>query len=728
MKFFSLFTCFLFLSLNTTIVTAGIWLPSIYGDNMVLQSEQGIAFRGKAIPEERVTVCVLDSGGNILSESSATVGGNREWALILDALPAGLSVKVEVRGSESGTVTYDNVLTGEVWLCSGQSNMRMTVAKANNGAEEIANANYPQIRLFMVELETASVPLGNLSGKWVLCSPETVGEFSGVGYYFGRYLHQKLQRPVGLISSNWGGTPIQSWIPGSAMNTNINPRTVAELTAFQRYKNTPNNERKRDRFGDWIYGVNFQKAPTFLYNAMIHPLIPYPIRGVIWYQGESNDRLVAWGGPDLYRILFPMLVNSWRAAWGKDFPFLYVELANFKDPQMKPVEDESWANIREAQSTVLALEHTYTVPAIDVGEADKIHFGDKQTVGARLAMAALGQVYHRLDTTGLSPRFSGYSVDGNAIRLTFDNVATGLHTDDGQPSRCFAIRGEGGEWQWGQAQIAGKEIVVSHPDIANPVAVRYAWASNPDVNVYNASNLPLMPFRTDVPDYEAMSEGKASSATLIYDDPISVPNDSGSVFLNSGTQVFGMNLGNGGSGTVSINGVDFANGGRSGLTQTLAQNGITVTMTVDAAGSPQTQASGGVSAGLYTNTPSRSDIFDLLNVGYLSGGGDGAIRLDFSGLEIGQTYRVQTFHIIASGGQGSREMLYSIAGGNQSMPFDQTYSGGRSYQDISAAVTQVFTFQADAPTLTLELLPKDRRAGIDRSYINAISVYAVDHL
>jgi sialate O-acetylesterase len=230
---------------------------------------------------------------------------------------------------------------------------------------------------------------------------------------------------------------------------------------------------------------------------MIYPLLPYAIRGVIWYQGESNDRLVAWGGPDLYRILFPMLVSSWRDAWGQDFPFLYVELANFKEPQTEPVEEESWANIREAQSTALSLSHTYTVPAIDVGEAGNIHFGDKQTVGARLAMAALGQVYHRLDTSGLSPRYASYFVEGNTIRLTFDNVSSALHTDDGQPPRCFAIRGEGGEWLWGQAQITGKEILVSHPNVTPPVAVRYAWASNPDVNVYDAANLPLMPFRTD---------------------------------------------------------------------------------------------------------------------------------------------------------------------------------------------------------------------------------------
>ncbi len=478
-------------------MNAAIRLPDILGDHMVVQAGVPIKLWGKAKAGESVQAKLLDEGEKLLDSQEVKASSRGAWELSLKEQPLGRRFSIELTGGGGEPVELKDVLAGEVWLCSGQSNMRWTVAKSKDAKEEIAAANYPEIRLFQVAQRPAARPQSTLKGKWVRCSPETVANFSAAGYYFGRYLYEELNRPVGLIDSTWGGTPIQAWIPLDAMEAN--PKAAHVEKDYKTYFAQPPEKRKKAR-GTWIYGAKSQKGPARLYNGMIEPLTKLPIRGVVWCQGEANDREGKWGGPSLYRTLFPMLIESWRKKWGEDFPFFYVELANHSTPPEDPIDSTqkvNWAYIREAQASALSLPLVFAISAIDVGEADEIHYANKQAVGNRLGKAVLGHVYQKAEVPYLSPRFISSTVQEGKARLQFQHTEGGLKTDDGRPPQGFAIQAENNSWKWAQAKIEGDEIIVWHPDIKKPLAVRYAWASNPDVNVYNQAGLPLMPFRTD---------------------------------------------------------------------------------------------------------------------------------------------------------------------------------------------------------------------------------------
>lgn len=476
---------------------AAIRLPDILGNHMVVQADEPIKLWGKAKAGESLQAKLLNQDGNQLDFQVTKVEPNGTWELQLKKQAAGRRLSILLSGGGGEPVNVEDVLAGEVWLCSGQSNMRWTVAKSKDGKEEIAAASYPDIRLFQVAQRPAARPQSNLKGKWVRCSPETIGNFSAAGYYFGRFLFKELNQPVGLIDSTWGGTPIQAWIPLDAMEAN--PKTDQVEKDYKAYFAQPPKERKKSR-GTWIYGAKSQKGPARLYNGMIEPLTRLPIRGVVWSQGEGNDREGKWGGPSLYHTLFPMLIESWRKKWGRDFPFFYVELANYMTPPEDPIDSTqkvNWAYMREAQASALSLPQVFPISAIDVGEADEIHYADKQTVGKRLGMAILRHVYNKAVLPYLSPRLKNVEIQDGKARLKMKHAEGGLKTDDGHPPRGFAIQGEDKTWKWAQAKIEGDEIIVWHPEIKEPQAIRYAWASNPDVNVYNQTNLPLMPFRTD---------------------------------------------------------------------------------------------------------------------------------------------------------------------------------------------------------------------------------------
>lgn len=475
---------------------AGVWLPDVFGDDMVLQAEQRLPVWGKADPGDRVRVEFEGERGRSLATARTVADDDGRWSVTLDPLPAGRRGRLVVRGPAEGDERrYENVLTGECWLFSGQSNMRWTVARSSEAEATIAAADLPEVRLFVVETIAAGAPLDNLRGEWVVCSPETVASFSGVAYHFGRRLHERLDRPVGLILSAVGGTPIQSWLPLEQVRDS--PELVHLWNDFQDYVKQPADERERSR-GTWIYGDRFQRGPGRLYNAMIHPVAPYALRGMAWYQGESNSRESRWGGPSLYRRMFPLLVESWRKRWERaDLPFLYVELAGYRERQTEPVQSGgSWAEIRAAQSVVLELPGVHAVTAIDVGEVDDIHPPDKRTVGHRLALAALGQVHDAIDGPSLSPRYRDHAVEGGAIRVRLHD-AVGLTLEDDATRHAFAIRAADGPWQWARVRIDGEDLVLSHPEIDVPAAVRHAWADHPFVTVRNAAGLPLMPFRTD---------------------------------------------------------------------------------------------------------------------------------------------------------------------------------------------------------------------------------------
>jgi sialate O-acetylesterase len=410
------------------------------------------------------------------------------------------------------TVTLHNVLVGEVWICSGQSNMEFGLSDALNGQQEVAEANYPMIRLLTVPRDVAVQPQPDVKATWVACAPESAGRFSAVGYFFGRDLQQKLGVPVGLIHTSWGGTPVEAWTSRETLEATEEAKPLLERweKALAAY---PEAKKRYDReMAEWKdlaaeAGRDGQPAPTQpraplgpdspslpagLYNGMIAPLVPYCIRGAIWYQGEANAARAYQ-----YRALFKALIRDWRRAWGQgDFPFVFVQLANFKQAAAQPGESD-WAELREAQTMALQLPETGMAVTIDIGDAGNIHPKNKQEVGRRLALAALATAYGQ-NVIASGPLYESMAVEGNKARLRFKNVGGGLEARGGEPLKGFAIAGADRRFVWAEARIEGQTAVVRSDQVPEPAAVRYAWADNPVCNLYNKEGLPASPFRTDV--------------------------------------------------------------------------------------------------------------------------------------------------------------------------------------------------------------------------------------
>jgi len=456
-------------------------VANLFSDNMVLQREAPIRVWGWDKPEVEVTVS-LDS--KVPATASTKAGEDGRWTVELPAIeatsePFGLSVK-----SGTGEVKFQNLLAGDVWICSGQSNMEWTVNSSGNPKEEVANANYPLIRHVKIGRQPSTTPLKDAkNSKWQICSPETVGNFTAVGYYFGRELHKEVNIPIGLINSNWGGTPIEAWISGESLKSHPDYKIAVENMEANAAKNASGEGQK--------VGPN---QPTALYNSMIDPLKPFSFKGVIWYQGESNA-----GRAHQYQTLKPLLINDWRKQWStveskNEFPFYWVQLANFRDPSPQPAGSD-WAELREAQSMALSLPNTGQAVAIDIGNAKDIHPKNKQEVGRRLALNALAKDYgKKIEFSG--PVYDSMEVEGSKIRLTFSH-AEGLQAKGGELER-FEIAGADQKFVWATAKIEGSNVIVSSEEVPAPVAVRYAWANNPDgCNLYNAADLPASPFRTD---------------------------------------------------------------------------------------------------------------------------------------------------------------------------------------------------------------------------------------
>lgn len=497
---------------------ADVTLNGMFADNMVLQRGMELPIWGFADPGEEVTVSACGQ------TKSATADGEGRWRVRLDPIEMEGAFPVTISGENE--IVLQNVVMGDVWICSGQSNMVWTVQNSVNGADEVANANFPLIRLCQVKRATATEPADQVEAGWVECSPETVGPFSAVGYFFGRELHQELGVPVGLISSNWGGTPAEAWISAEKIETDPAYADVYEWWAnaielhperMETYQNETlpqwrakweaakaAGEEPLPRRPQAPPGPDHYRRPSNLFNAMIHPLIPYAIRGAIWYQGEANGgpsgggRSSAWQ----YRHLFPAMIEDWRERWGQgDFPFGWVQLANYRAIAEQP-EESTWAEVRESQTLTLSLPNTGQALAIDVGEAGNIHPKDKQTVGHRLALWALDEVYGR-DVVSEGPMYESMTVEDGRVRLRFAGVAGGLRTrvtenaPDAGTLMGFQIAGDDRRWVWANAQIDGDTVVVWSDEVAEPVAVRYGWANNPVVNLYNSAGLPAVPFRTD---------------------------------------------------------------------------------------------------------------------------------------------------------------------------------------------------------------------------------------
>lgn len=643
-------------------VFADIQLPSVFSDHMVLQANQPIHVWGNGTPGEQVGVTF----GTRVAKTD--VKGDGTWSVQIEACPIStVPAVLEVRSlSNDWEKTFSDVLVGEVWMASGQSNMQFTFRMLDRLNEAVAQPENKMLRLFNTPRAVSAQVKEDTGGQWEISRPSALMDFSAVAYYFGSRLQQDRNVPVGIIVSAWGGTKVETWMPmedlkqvpelhdGLVQYERLvsDPFAKAKLTAQQAawqnlgYQDPGNHgylygyadpdadlsgwkpvsvptsiesvlgESKDGAFwfrrtvripdawigqpltlklgvlddmdqtyvngipvgstgqetagfwmtprsysvpeyvvagneltvavrvfdmagqggflsgpdllkiapvgleqnavslaGNWQFkaeyvfndddplrrqfnqrwGVpNTPRGPANLYNAMIAPFTKYPVRGVVWYQGESNAN-----EPELYSRLFPAMIESWRREWNQpELPFIYVELAAFMAAQAQPVETSGWAWQREAQRAALELPNTAVATAIDVGDATNIHPKNKKTVGDRLALAAGGLVYGE---SGLSqsPQYSGYSVDKNRIRLTFDFADGGLVLQNGATPKGFAVCGKDQVWHWAEAQIDGEQIVVWSPDVPKPVAVRYAWANNPDVNVYNQAGLPLLPFRTD---------------------------------------------------------------------------------------------------------------------------------------------------------------------------------------------------------------------------------------
>jgi sialate O-acetylesterase len=493
---------FLILGLSAAAARADVRLPALFTDNMVLQQGVAAPIWGWAADGEKIQI-------QIDGKTVHTVGKDGKFKANLPKLKASNKpVSLMVKGNN--TIMLNNVLVGEVWIASGQSNMEWPLRASYQPTNAIQSSVNPNIRLFTVPKNKQLKPVDDVKANWVECNPQTVPGFSAVAYFFARDLQKALNVPVGIIHTSWGGSPAEVWMSEEALHSNPEykrdvldgyesdvAKHKAAVAAWEKEKADAEKEKKE--FKKQKPGPPFWQ-PTELYNGMIAPLIPYAIKGAIWYQGESNA-----GRHKQYRTLFPDMIKNWRKDWAQgDFTFLAVQLAPF-DPGhsmeqilASPSTNSSWAALREAQSHTAEVLPKYGVAVItDVGDRTDIHPTKKEPVGARLALLAQKIAYGK-NIVASGPTFKSMKVNGNEAILTFDNVGGGLEPANGE-IKGFSIAGEDGKFVWGTAKIDGKKVVVSSPSVQKPVAVRYGWADFPVVNLANKEGLPASPFRTDAP-------------------------------------------------------------------------------------------------------------------------------------------------------------------------------------------------------------------------------------
>ena len=478
-------------------LSAAVKLPALISDHMVLQRGVPVRIWGTASPGESVRVAFQ---GQEVSTAAAADG---RWEAWLQPLAASGPFDLTVAASETQVV--HDVLVGEVWLGSGQSNMEFALSNAIHHDDEIAQSSNPLMRLFKVKHAVADQPAADVQGAWQICGPETANHFSAVEYFFGRRLFEELRVPMGLIESDWGGTPAQSWTSKPAIDADPALQYVTDEWNGVLANYPAAKERYDRQLEEWSQaaavakaagktapnrpgapaGPGHQNTPAGLYNAMIAPLTPFAIRGVIWYQGESN---ASERHAYRYRRLFAGMIEDWRKQWGEgDFPFLFVQLANYRS-------NDWWPVLRESQTATLALRNTGMAVAIDIGESKDIHPKNKQDVGTRLALAALHIAYGQpVEFSG--PQFRQATRENGRLRVWFDH-AEGMRAKGGDALTGFTIAGADGSFVPAEARIEGASIVVSSPQVAEPVAVRYGWADDPTCNLVNQAGLPAVPFRS----------------------------------------------------------------------------------------------------------------------------------------------------------------------------------------------------------------------------------------
>jgi sialate O-acetylesterase len=488
------------LVLSATGVRADVKLPAIFSEHMVVQADAKVPVWGWAEPKEEVRVSL--AGG----EATTSADVNGRWRVELPKLKVGGPHQLVVQGKNK--LTVGDVLVGEVWLGSGQSNMAMTVNRCLNYEAEQKAANLPQLRMFTVRSNAAKEPQADCTGEWVVCKPDTVGGFSATAYFFGREVHKAIKQPVGLINSSVGGTPIESWIPAGAQRAE--PKLAEFLKAhdeaYQSFDPVKAKAAFEKQLAKWKTDVAAAKAAKKplprrpndpienrnrkgdvggLYNGKIAPLVGYAIRGALWYQGEANS--TPQKAP-YYQVQLPLLVSQWRRAWNQgEFPFAWVQLPNFGGNR------PGWPVVREAMAKSLAVPNTGMAVTTDIGDSKDIHPKNKQDVGKRLALWALAKVYGQ-DIPYSGPMLKSAAASGDGMVVTFDH-ADGLKAG-GDKLLGFELAGADKKWHPAEAKIEGATVVVSSPEVKEPAAVRYNWHEEPTGNLTNATGLPAGPFRT----------------------------------------------------------------------------------------------------------------------------------------------------------------------------------------------------------------------------------------
>lgn len=499
--------------LSATILSSGcigsaeeLRLGSPFSDHMVLQREKPVTIWGRADAEERVTVSFADQS------QAVTAAADGKWRVKLEALSASEQPRsMVVTGKEGRRFEVKDVLVGEVWLGSGQSNMAMTVAACNRFEEEKAAAHFPLIRHYKESSGPANAPQSEGKGAWQECSPDSVGGFSAVLYFFGREIFRETGVPVGIINTSVGGTPIEAWVAAEVQTSDpetkanydnrleqhlsFDPAQAPALYQKQLSVWKAASEKARATGAPFVVPQpkdpvvmhKLKGGPSGLFNGKVHNLAPFTLRGMLWYQGEGNAR----SNPDLYQKQLSQLVTSWRTLWQDEVPFAWVQLPNYTSP------GEGWPRVREAMLKTLALPKTGMAITIDIGEEKQIHPKNKQDVGRRLALWALGTVYGKNVPATSGPLPAAFTAGAGAISVDFKHTNGGLKSLTGGPLTGFEVAASDRQWKPAEAKIVGDTVVASSPEVSLPVAIRYAWRDLPQYSLGNGAGLPASPFRSD---------------------------------------------------------------------------------------------------------------------------------------------------------------------------------------------------------------------------------------
>lgn len=499
-----------------TLASAELSLPQFFSDHMVLQRERPAPIWGTATPNATVTLELGDASATTKADSDG------KWRVGIQTGQANATGMTLTISSGDESIKINDVLIGEVWFASGQSNMAYTMKGSPAYNDLVAQSDHPAIRMFNAATTTAVEPQDDIPGQWSVCTPETVPGYSAVAFFFARKLHQELGVPVGVIKSAWGGKPVETFTSRQALKTLPGTKALvdAAVEADKVYDPEKAMVAHRARMDQWESAMaawrkkpaadrgraprkpatpkrplDTEGKPGVLFNAMIHPFVGYAMRGAIWYQGEANAK----PGAVPYDQTLPLMIRDWRDRWNDDFSFYFVQLANFRSPSTEPGTPDPWALLQDRMRLILDTTPKTGMAIInDVGNATDIHPKNKKDPGERLARWALAKDYGK-PIVYSGPLYRDSKIQGNAIRVTFDQAGIGLASRDGEPLKRFEIAGKDQQWHWADATIAGKDaVLVRSDDVPAPVAVRYAWASNPEgANLVNSEGLPASIFRTD---------------------------------------------------------------------------------------------------------------------------------------------------------------------------------------------------------------------------------------